>query len=299
MATKRKRAQRKPARRRATSTALVRRPKLVALIPRSASASTVSYGNGYTVAADGSLMLGALGLVELKLTEKEEQVLSERVPVEKVEWKPRVKDGPPEIAYLPHHVYTHWLNRAFGRTGWTLVPIGKPVKSDGNVVLVPYVLHVHGKPIAFAWGEQEFFPDNKQQTYGDVIESTVASALRRCVKHLGVGLEMWDRHLLRSLPRPGRDGQQPVRSLDRWPPSSQPAGYHGKFDDPITQPQRQRLYVIAKHAGRADTELKMWLKVRYGIDSSKYLKRRDYDEACRLIEAPGPLPMPRDPGEDG
>lgn len=132
---------------------------------------------------------GALGLVELKFTKAEELVLSEPVPLGDIRIKPTGQ------AYLSHPSYTRWLNRAFGRGGWSLVPRTRPVIND-NLVLVSYLLYVHGKPLAFCYGEQEYHPTNKEQTYGDVIEATIASALRRCAKRLGVGLEMWDKEFL-------------------------------------------------------------------------------------------------------
>lgn len=130
--------------------------------------------------------LGALGLVEVKLTEREELVLAEPVPVAWVQVKPT---GQP---YLSHPSYTRWFNRAFGRLGWSIIPRAQP-RHDGKSISCPYVLYIHGKPAAFAIGEQEYFESNKEQTYGDAFEATVASALRRCAKRLGVGLELWDR----------------------------------------------------------------------------------------------------------
>jgi len=136
------------------------------------------------------IMLGELGLVELKLSPAEEKVLSEPVDESKVMIRP---DG---IAYLPHAEYTRWFNRAFGRCGWSIVPVGKATTS-GRSVVIPYVLYVHRTPVALAMGEQDYFDNNAGQTYGDAIESTVASGLRRCAKRLGVGLELWDRDWLR------------------------------------------------------------------------------------------------------
>lgn len=133
--------------------------------------------------------LGALGLVEIKLTEKEEAVLARPVRVEDVRMKPT---GQP---YVSHPTYTKWFNDAFGRMGWTLVPKSKPAR-DGNMIMIPYILYIHGQPAAFAWGEHEYYEANKEQSYGDVIESTYASGLRRCAKRLGVGLELWDREWL-------------------------------------------------------------------------------------------------------
>lgn len=136
------------------------------------------------------VVLGALGLVELKLTAAEEAVLSRPIDPGEILIKP---SGQP---YLSHPTYTRWFNEAFGRLGWSLVPRSKP-QQEGDAVVQGYVLYIHGKPVAFAWGEQPYKPGgNKDQTYGDALEATVASALRRCAKRLGVGLEMWDKGYL-------------------------------------------------------------------------------------------------------
>jgi hypothetical protein len=247
----------------------------------------------------GGIALGSLGLVEITLTEKEEAVLAEAVNPADVLWRAQKRDGPLVIPYLPHQTYTRWFNRAFGRTGWALVPVGLPSMDAANkCVVCPYILHIHRQPVAFAMGEQEFF-GGEHQTYGDALESTVASALRRCAKRLGVGLELWDKAYVARLRRQG--GQQTSPATDAVPPAGRPpaASHHPKEDEPITQPQRQRLWVILKKSGRVETEAKMWLKAVYGVDSTKELKRRDYDDVCAAIEATGPLPMPRDVGEEG
>lgn len=137
--------------------------------------------------------IGTLGLTELQLTEKEEAILNEPVPEHKLRIKPTGE------VYLSHPDYTRWFNRAFGRLGWTIAPRSKPQRSEQGVVQ-PYILYVHGKPVAFAVGEQDYFGKgaagegrtNKKQTWGDALESTVANALRRCAKRMGIGLEMWE-----------------------------------------------------------------------------------------------------------
>jgi hypothetical protein len=134
------------------------------------------------------ISIGELGLVELKLTPEEEGVLSEQVPVSRILVKPQSAFTP----YLSHPEYTRWFNRAFGRLGWAIAPAAKPMKSERSIIC-PYVLYIHGRPVAFAMGEQDYFESNKDQSYGDALESTVASALRRCAKRMGVGLELWDR----------------------------------------------------------------------------------------------------------
>ncbi len=67
---------------------------------------------------------------------------------------------------------------------------------------------------------------------------------------------------------------------------------------PITALQQKDLVERAKRMGRNPTEVKMWLKVRYGVDSSAELLRRDFQSACTALEAPGPLVVDREPGSD-
>jgi hypothetical protein len=279
--------------------------------------------------------LGALGLVEIKLTDAEEAILAQPVPVTAVLIKPT---GQP---YLSHPSYTQWFNRAFGRLGWAIVPKAKPRMAD-KTISCPYILYIHGKPAAFALGEQEYHESNKEQTYGDAYEATVASALRRCAKRLGVGLELWDRTWLQTFidqhcvkvwcgddPKPkwrrrqdppfwnektaaGRKEQSTVRHEandddqrreQRRPPS---AGHDGRGDELITQAhvdaagvkklgQVERLGIILRNSGRDVMQFKMWLVRNYNIDSRKLIKRRDYDAICAAIEAPGELPERSDP----
>ncbi len=168
-----------------TTTALARRPQTQTIVIRDPEqrlpppvAALVTLGE--------QEMLGSFGTVDVKLTKAEEAVCAEPVPRAEVRLKPT---GTP---YLSHPSYTRWLNRAFGRLGWALRQVGLP-KVQGSSVLVPYVLTVHGQPVAAAWGEQDYHENNPEQTYGDAVESTVANALRRCAKRIGIGLELWDR----------------------------------------------------------------------------------------------------------
>lgn len=270
------------------STALAVRPKVasVSISGLPAQAPVGQLGELSTV--------GSLGLVELKLTPDEEKVLSEPVNPADIRWKPRVKDGPPEIPYLPHPVYTKWFCRAFGRTGWALVPTQRPQRVE-NLMLREFVLYVHGVPVASAIGEQEYYPTNKQQTYGDVIESLYASALRRTAKHLNVGLEMWDKEYLDRLPRPrGVRHVQREEFIDAE--SVREPAPAPKMDDqtPLTKAQWDRLHQIAEKAGRDAADVGMWLRKRYRLTDLKQLPRSVYHEVCRFLEARGVLPMPGD-----
>lgn len=280
-------------------------------------------------------MLGDLGLVELKLTPEEEAILNEPVPVSEVLVKP---SGQP---YLSHPSYYRWMNRAFGRTGWLVKPVALPMKSERGVV-VPYVLLVHGKAVGFAFGEQDYYGGeggNREQSWGDALEATVAYALRRCMKHLGIGLELWDKtwinnymneHAVRvrvlAYDRKARKkvpkwqyrrkvdppfyneivgGKEPdideehgdalddgFEHAQRRPsPPPAPPAQHGKSGEVITPAQVQRLQTILSNSGRNKAVVKAWLKSVYGYDSSKEIKRHEYNAVCSALEAEGSLPL--------
>lgn len=314
--TKQRKKKRAPARPKKAkpSTALARREetRVEILPPPDPAARTV----------DAGLMLGELGLVELKLKPKEEQTLARPVALERVRIKPTGQ------VYLPHQDYTRWFNEAFGRLGWSLVPIGKPIL-QGSSVVCPYVLYIHGKPVRFAYGEQEYFEKNREQTYGDALESTVASALRRVAKRLGVALELWDKdfgdrfvaeHCVH-VPVKQKNGdvrwmwrrkQDPVFPYEMSPtdpaarggqasqrqeaPTWQEqgaaprAGHHRESGTRISDPQRKRLWVIIRNSGRDEEQVRQWIERRFGWTSSKDVTRDRYEYICTAIEAPGPLP---------
>lgn len=135
--------------------------------------------------ADDAEITG-LGLAKTPFSAEIEKVLAEPVDVALVSVKPS------GVVFLSHIHYTRWFNRAFGRGAWALVPVAKVKRAD-RVVAQDYILYVHGEPRAMGTGEQEYFEGNRDQSWGDAIESTVASGLRRCAKRLGVGLELWDK----------------------------------------------------------------------------------------------------------
>lgn len=273
--------------------------------------------------------IGALGMVEVKLTKEEEVILSRPVDVKDVMIKPTGQ------AYLSHPAYTRWFNEAFGRLGWAIVPRSKPIRQVSGEkvqVVVPHMLYIHGQPAAFAMGEQEYSERNREQTYGDAVEATVASALRRCAKRLGVGLELWDKRFLHAFIKDhcvkvwrGTDTKPSFRRIDDPPfydergmqagdetrgtqenrkmehtsgqRQAPAAGHDGTGDIVISRPQGGRLWGILKSSGRDEETFKKWLKARYGYTSTKEITRRTYDAICTAIAAPGELPA-REPGED-
>jgi len=282
------------------------------LLPQAVAAPQAS-----GLALNDDVAIGALGLVEIKLTKEEEAVLARPIDPAKIAVKPTGE------AYYPHPEYTRWFNEAFGRTGWSIRPVSKPVKVD-NAVALHYMLFIHGQPVAYALGEQEYFPNNKRQSWGEAIESTVASALRRCAKRLGVGLELWDKRFLDRFTHE-HCVVVPVRrkgEIERWyrrkddPPflgeQAQEGGYRQQYREeggpgpsrqsrlpaartgdenrPISDKQRLRLYVIAKKHGHSESGVKTWLKNVYGYESSRKIARKDYEAICNALEKPGALP---------
>lgn len=293
------------------TTALARREPAPMEVIDVTAASTRTIGTG--------TLIGELGIVELKLTRKEEATLAESVPLPKVLVKPDSRGVP----YVSHTQYTALFNRAFGRTGWAIVPVSKPAQVDKSVV-VDYVLFVHRQPVAHAQGEQEYHPNNRDQTFGDAVESTVASGLRRCAKRLGIWSELWDPqwgaafrrdHCKRVRVKVKRDGEAGIgyawRRSDQEPlwnettqrdePKRQAEDNRQRTtaDQTITKEQAQRLGRIIKASDRTVPEVKAWFRLRFRVNSTTELTRKDYDFAVRCIQAPGALPVPREPGEDG
>ena len=78
-----------------------------------------------------------------------------------------------------------------------------------------------------------------------------------------------------------------------------PDAHHRHLDDVITLQQRGHIVGLVQRTGRTENEFLMWLKIAYGLDSTKTITRRNFDVICKAIEAQGPLPVPeREPGSD-
>ncbi|KAK4172422.1 putative mitochondrial genome maintenance protein [Triangularia setosa] len=104
-----------------------------------------------------------------------------------VEMKP---DG---IIYLPEIKYRRILNRAFGPGAWGLAPRGELVVGE-KVVTREYALVVHGRFVAQARGECQYFGEDNIPTAGEGCKS---NALMRCCKDLGIASELWDPRFIR------------------------------------------------------------------------------------------------------
>lgn len=52
----------------------------------------------------------------------------------------------------------------------------------------------------------------------------------------------------------------------------------------ISDPQRKRLFAIAKQNAWDDEDLKVWLKKNYNIEHTNQVRRSQYDEICKKLE---------------
>lgn len=72
-----------------------------------------------------------------------------------------------------------------------MVPLEKP-SIQGNAVYVRYALVIGGCFVSDAMMSHPYYPNNRQQSYDDAVESAKSECLRRCCKVLGGALEPWD-----------------------------------------------------------------------------------------------------------
>ncbi|EOO03349.1 putative mitochondrial genome maintenance protein mgm101 protein [Phaeoacremonium minimum UCRPA7] len=114
-------------------------------------------------------------------------VLMKPIEFDDVEIKP---DG---IIYLPEIKYRRILNNAFGPGGWGMAPRGELFVGD-RVVTREYALVVHGRFVAQARGEMQYFSEDTIATAGEGCKS---NALMRCSKDLGIASELWDPRYIR------------------------------------------------------------------------------------------------------
>ncbi|RYP18521.1 hypothetical protein DL765_003896 [Monosporascus sp. GIB2] len=100
---------------------------------------------------------------------------------------------PDGIIYLPEIKYRRILNAAFGPGGWGLAPRGELMVHE-KLVTREYALVVHGRFVAQARGEQQYFSEEGVST---AAEGCKSNALMRCCKDLGIASELWDPRFIR------------------------------------------------------------------------------------------------------
>ena len=58
---------------------------------------------------------------------------------------------------------------------------------------------------------------------------------------------------------------------------------------PIMEEQRRHFHAVFQNSGRLEATVKAWLKVSYGVDNTKDLKRRDFEAVIAALQTKGPL----------
>ncbi|KXX75184.1 hypothetical protein MMYC01_209615 [Madurella mycetomatis] len=155
------------------------------------AAALSSNANGNGTESDGQAIDWSSSFHGLSTTpfspETAAVLMQELDPID-IEIKP---DG---IIYLPEIKYRRILNKAFGPGGWGLAPRGELVVGE-KVVTREYALVVHGRFIAQARGECQYFSEETIPTAGEGCKS---NALLRCCKDLGIASELWDPRFIRA-----------------------------------------------------------------------------------------------------
>lgn len=115
------------------------------------------------------------------------QILTEKVSSKDIEIKP---EG---LIYLPEIKYRRILNRAFGPGGWGLAPRSETIITP-KMITREYALVAHGRLVAIARGEQDYFDPSGIPT---ATEGCKSNAMMRCCKDLGIASELWDPRFIR------------------------------------------------------------------------------------------------------
>jgi hypothetical protein len=93
--------------------------------------------------------------------------------------------------YIPHIFISQRLTQVFGPGQWTM--IRRQEKMQGNEIMAEWIMIIRGVFIGESWGSQEYHPNNRQQTFADVLEATRGECIRRIAgKYLDCGGEAWD-----------------------------------------------------------------------------------------------------------
>ncbi|KAI8631153.1 mitochondrial genome maintenance MGM101 [Xylariaceae sp. FL1651] len=163
-------------------------------LPGAPPATTQTDGDGYSDVANGDSSGTTIdwtnsfhGLGTSAFPPETIAILQTPVDPDDIEVKP---DG---IIYLPEIKYRRILNSAFGPGGWGLAPRDELMVQD-RMVTREYALVVHGRFVAQARGEQQYFSEDGVST---AAEGCKSNALMRCCKDLGIASELWDPRFVR------------------------------------------------------------------------------------------------------
>lgn len=123
------------------------------------------------------------GMSSSSFSDQVTNILSEPLDDQLIEIKP---DG---SCYLPEVHYRRILTKAFGISGWSLIPRG-PHSIQGNVLSREYALFANGRYISQARGHTTI--SGNFQNPAMCTESVRSNSLMRCCKDLGIAASLWD-----------------------------------------------------------------------------------------------------------
>lgn len=238
---------------------------------------------------------------QLVLTQEEIQALRADLPDDAFR---RGAGGKYHLIYIQHSFLRQRLNDVIGIGQWALVPRQRWTEDfktsngkDAVRVYVEAMLIVRGCFVGEAIGDMDYYPDNPSTNFGDAVEGAKSAALRRCVKELGVGLQIWNKtwceewlqkHQHETQPSPENEQLQKLReamanakqtngtTLDAT--QSDQVIHH---DGPCIQVQRDRIIEIAQQIEMQKSELVAILAKR----GKAKLSDLTYQEAEGLIGA--------------
>lgn len=133
-----------------------------------------------------------IGAASLKLTDREKAALTHPLAPDEIKEFPANAGSMAGLLYVDHVAIRRRLNDAFGPGSWSLVPAAPPLK-EATYVAQPWRLYVLGAFVAEGWGEQEFRLGSNTLSFPTALEGAKSTALMRCAKDLGIGLELWDK----------------------------------------------------------------------------------------------------------
>jgi len=102
-----------------------------------------------------------------------------------------VEIRPEGLIYYPEILYRKRLNEALGAGAWALMPRGDKFIINGNTMMRPFAMYIHGRFVAETIGECDYIPSNQTMTYASVAEGVKSNALMRCCKDIGIASELW------------------------------------------------------------------------------------------------------------
>jgi hypothetical protein len=157
------------------------------------------------------------------------EVLTAPIDDDDVEIRP---DG---ILYFPEIKYRRVLNKAFGAGGWALLPLTLQFDAKENQLFYRGALLAHGRFVAEAIGEAEYFPGNRGMSWATAAESAKSTCLMRCCKDLLIASELWDKPWIRRWKRDNAS-QVWVRGIGTKNRDEKSVQWRRYDDDPIGYP---------------------------------------------------------------